>query len=200
MRQRANLQVLTGAHARELLFEGNRCVGLRLRRDGRDETVRARREVVLAAGAVNTPQLLELSGVGEPARLREAGIDIRHALPGVGENLQDHLQLRVIIKVQGVKTLNRLAATWWGKAGIGLEYLLKRSGPMSMAPSQLGLFARSDEGQARANVEFHVQPLSLGAFGEPLHSFDAFTASVCNLRPTSRGSVHTQGPMRRRRR
>ena len=156
VRQRANLQVLTGAHARELLFEGNRCVGLRLRRDGRDETVRARREVVLAAGAVNTPQLLELSGVGEPARLREAGIDIRHALPGVGENLQDHLQLRVIIKVQGVKTLNRLAATWWGKAGIGLEYLLKRSGPMSMAPSQLGLFARSDEGQARANVEFHA--------------------------------------------
>ncbi|MBR8656554.1 GMC family oxidoreductase N-terminal domain-containing protein [Achromobacter sp. Marseille-Q0513] len=193
VRQRANLQVLTGAHARELLFEGNRCVGLRLRRDGRDEIVRARREVVLAAGAVNTPQLLELSGVGEPARLREAGIDIRHALPGVGENLQDHLQLRVIIKVQGVKTLNRLASTWWGKAGIGLEYLLKRSGPMSMAPSQLGLFARSDEGQARANVEFHVQPLSLGAFGEPLHSFDAFTASVCNLRPTSRGSVHTQG-------
>ena len=200
VRQRANLQVLTGAYARELLFEGMRCVGLRLLRDDREQTVRARREVVLAAGAVNTPQLLELSGVGEPARLREAGIDIRHALPGVGENLQDHLQLRVIIKVQGVKTLNRLAATWWGKAGIGLEYLLKRSGPMSMAPSQLGLFARSDEGQARANVEFHVQPLSLGAFGEPLHSFDAFTASVCNLRPTSRGSVHTQGPMRRRRR
>ena len=112
VRQRANLQVLTGAYARELLFEGMRCVGLRLLRDDREQTVRARREVVLAAGAVNTPQLLELSGVGEPARLREAGIDIRHALPGVGENLQDHLQLRVIIKVQGVKTLNRLAATW----------------------------------------------------------------------------------------
>ena len=182
MRQRANLQVLTGAHARELLFEGNRCVGLRLR-DGRD-AVRAR-EVVLAAGAVNTPQLLELSGVGEPARLREAGIDIRHALPGVGENLQDHLQLRVIIKVQGVKTLNRLAATWWGKAGIGLEYLLKRSGPMSMAPSQLGLFARSDEGQARANVEFHVQPLSLGA-----------SANRCTASTPSRPACATCGPRR----
>ena len=155
----------------------------------------ARREVVLAAGAVNTPQLLELSGVGEPARLREAGIDIRHALPGVGENLQDHLQLRVIIKVQGVKTLNRLAATWWGKAGIGLEYLLKRSGPMSMAPSQLGLFARSDEGQARANVEFHVQPLSLAP------SANRCTASTpsrpaCATCGPRRAAAHTQGPMR----
>jgi choline dehydrogenase len=126
-----------------------------------------------------------MSGVGEPARLRESGIELRHALPGVGENLQDHLQLRVILKVNGVKTLNRIASTWWGKAGIGLEYLVNRSGPMSMAPSQLGAFAKSDPGQARANVEFHVQPLSLGAFGEPLHGFDAFTASVC--------SVHVQG-------
>ena len=116
----------------------------------------------------------------------------------MGENLQDHLQLRVIIKVQGVKTLNRLAATWWGKAGIGSEYLLKRSGPMSMAPSQLGLFARSDEGQARANVEFHVQPLSLGAFGEPC---TASTPSrpACNLRPTSRGSVHAGADAQARR-
>jgi choline dehydrogenase len=176
------------------VFEGKRCVGVQLRRNGQSATLRARREVVLAAGAVNTPHLLELSGVGEPARLRESGIALQHALPGVGENLQDHLQLRVIIQVQGVKTLNRIASTWLGKAGIGLEYLLKRSGPMSMAPSQLGAFAKSDPGQARANVEFHVQPLSLGAFGEPLHGFDAFTASVCNLRPTSRGSVHAQGP------
>ncbi|MFY3135212.1 GMC family oxidoreductase [Achromobacter xylosoxidans] len=193
VRARANLQVLTGAHAERLLFEGTRCVGVQVRRDGLSISVRAAREVVLAAGAVNTPQLLELSGIGEPARLRESGIALRHALPGVGENLQDHLQLRVILKVRGVKTLNRVASTWWGKAGIGLEYLLNRSGPMSMAPSQLGAFAKSDPGQARANLEFHVQPLSLGAFGEPLHGFDAFTASVCNLRPVSRGSVHAQG-------
>ncbi|BEG74288.1 GMC family oxidoreductase [Achromobacter xylosoxidans] len=193
VRERANLHVMTGAHAERLLFEGTRCVGVQVRRDGQSASVRAAREVVLAAGAVNTPQLLELSGIGEPARLRESGIALRHALPGVGENLQDHLQLRVILKVRGVKTLNRVASTWWGKAGIGLEYLLNRSGPMSMAPSQLGAFAKSDPGQARANLEFHVQPLSLGAFGEPLHGFDAFTASVCNLRPVSRGSVHAQG-------
>ncbi|MFY3160250.1 GMC family oxidoreductase [Achromobacter xylosoxidans] len=193
VRERPNLQVMTGAHAERLLFEGMRCVGVQVRRHGQSASVRAAREVVLAAGAVNTPQLLELSGIGEPARLRESGIALRHALPGVGENLQDHLQLRVILKVRGVKTLNRVASTWWGKAGIGLEYLLNRSGPMSMAPSQLGAFAKSDPGQARANLEFHVQPLSLGAFGEPLHGFDAFTASVCNLRPVSRGSVHAQG-------
>lgn len=193
VRERPNLQVMTGAHAERLLFEGTRCVGVQVRRDGQSASVRAAREVVLAAGAVNTPQLLELSGIGEPARLRESGIALHHALPGVGENLQDHLQLRVILKVRGVKTLNRVASTWWGKAGIGLEYLLNRSGPMSMAPSQLGAFAKSDPGQARANLEFHVQPLSLGAFGEPLHGFDAFTASVCNLRPVSRGSVHAQG-------
>ncbi|WP_342065848.1 GMC family oxidoreductase [Achromobacter kerstersii] len=195
VQKRPNLHVMTGAHVEQLMLEGKRCVGVQLRRDGKSLTVRARREVVLAAGAVNTPHLLELSGIGEPARLRESGIALRHALPGVGENLQDHLQLRVIIKVNGVKTLNRITASWWGKAGIGLEYLMKRSGPMSMAPSQLGAFAKSDPGQARANVEFHVQPLSLGAFGEPLHGFDAFTASVCNLRPTSRGSVHAQGPV-----
>ncbi|WP_445656768.1 GMC family oxidoreductase [Achromobacter sp. NCFB-sbj8-Ac1-l] len=194
VRQRPNLHVMTGAHAEQLLFDGTRCVGVKLRREGQSRSVRAAREVVLAAGAVNTPQLLELSGIGEPARLRESGITLRHALPGVGENLQDHLQLRVILKVRGVKTLNRIASTWWGKAGIGLEYVFNRSGPMSMAPSQLGAFAKSDPGQARANLEFHVQPLSLGAFGEPLHGFDAFTASVCNLRPASRGSVHAQGP------
>ncbi|KRC85889.1 choline dehydrogenase [Achromobacter sp. Root83] len=198
VQKRQNLHVMTGAVAEQLEFDGKRCVGVRVNREGRATTLRARREVILSAGAVNTPHLLEVSGIGEPARLRESGIALRHALPGVGENLQDHLQLRVIIKVNGVKTLNRMASTWLGKAGIGLEYLVNRSGPMSMAPSQLGAFAKSDPGQARANVEFHVQPLSLGAFGEPLHGFDAFTASVCNLRPTSRGSVHAQGPVGRK--
>ncbi len=195
VQKRPNLHVMTGALAEQLEFDAKRCVGVRVNRAGRAMSLRARREVVLAAGAVNSPHLLEVSGIGEPARLRESGITLRHALPGVGENLQDHLQLRVIIKVNGVKTLNRIASTWLGRAGIGLEYLMSRSGPMSMAPSQLGAFAKSDPGQDRANVEFHVQPLSLGAFGEPLHGFDAFTASVCNLRPTSRGSVHAQGPV-----
>ena len=145
------------------------------------------------AGAVNTPQLLELSGIGQPERLRALGIAVRQALPGVGENLQDHLQLRTVVKVDGVRTLNTQVAHWWGKLGIGLQYVVNQSGPMSMAPSQLGAFARSDPGQARPNLEYHVQPLSLDKFGEPLHSFNAFTASVCNLRPSSRGSVHIEG-------
>ena len=141
-RKRRNLQVLTGAHAETLLFEGTRCVGVRVRQGGVSRDLRATREVVLSAGAVNTPKLLELSGIGEPTRLREAGITPRHALPGVGENLQDHLQLRAVVKIEGALTLNRLVSTWRGKAGVALEYLLKRSGPMSMAPSQLGMFAR----------------------------------------------------------
>ena len=192
IRRRRNLQVLTQAHVQTLTFDGTRCTGVVARVAGQEQTLSARREVILAAGAVNTPGLLERSGVGDPDHLKACGIPLHHALPGVGENLQDHLQLRMIVKVDGVKTLNRMVSTWFGKAGIGLEYAWRRSGPMSMAPSQLGVFAKSDPGQTRANVEFHVQPLSLGAFGEALHTFDAFTASVCNLRPTSRGSVHVQ--------
>jgi len=124
--------------------------------------------------------------------LQQHGVTPKVDLPGVGENLQDHLQIRAVFKVKGVKTLNTLANSWWGKAAIGMEYLFKRSGPMSMAPSQLGAFTRSDPSQPWPNIEYHVQPLSLDAFGEPLHPFPAFTASVCNLNPTSRGTVHIQ--------
>jgi choline dehydrogenase len=152
--------------------------------------VSAAREVVLSAGSVNSPQILQLSGIGPAALLREHGIDVAHDLPGVGENLQDHLQIRTVFKVTGAKTLNTLASSLWGKGMIGLEYALKRTGPMSMAPSQLGAFTRSSPDQPHPNIEYHVQPLSLDAFGEPLHSFPAFTASVCNLNPTSRGQVH----------
>ena len=190
VKSRPNLAVWTDAHVERLLFDGLRCTGVALRRGGAALEAHARAEVILAAGAINTPKLLELSGVGRPDVLQRHGIAVRHPLAGVGENLQDHLQLRVIYRCENTRTLNRIASTLVGKAGIGLEYLLKRSGPMSMAPSQLGAFARSDPDQARANLEYHVQPLSLDAFGEPLHAFDAFTASVCNLRPTSRGSVH----------
>jgi choline dehydrogenase len=146
-------------------------------------------EVVLSTGAIGTPQVLQLSGVGDPAALQALGIPVQHALPGVGANLQDHLQIRAVYSVQGVKTLNTMANSPWGKAMIGLEYVFKRSGPMSMAPSQLGAFTRSDASQPHANLEYHVQPLSLDAFGQPLHRYNAFTASVCNLNPTSRGSV-----------
>ncbi|ODV43285.1 choline dehydrogenase [Cupriavidus sp. UYMMa02A] len=189
---RPNLTIVTGAQVSALTFEGRRCTGVNYVGGGQAHSATARHEVILAAGAVNTPQLLELSGIGQGERLQSLGIQVRHALPGVGENLQDHLQLRTVVKVNGVRTLNTRAASWWGKLGIGLEYAFNQSGPMSMAPSQLGAFARSDASQARPNLEYHVQPLSLDKFGEPLHAFNAFTASVCNLRPTSRGSVHIE--------
>jgi choline dehydrogenase len=152
------------------------------------------REVILAAGAVGSPQLLQLSGVADPARLQRCGVEPVHALPGVGENLQDHLQIRSIYRVRNTVTLNRRARTLWGKALMGLEYLLLRTGPLTMPPSQLGAFARSDPSQPSANIEWHVQPLSLERFGEPLHPYDAITPSVCNLRPSSRGSVWIRSP------
>ncbi len=187
--KRANLQVLTGAEVERLELAEGRARTLQLRWQGRTLGVAARREIVLCAGAVGTPALLQRSGIGPRPLLERLGIGVRHELPGVGANLQDHLQLRLIYRVNGVKTLNRIAASSWGKLGMGLEYLLKRSGPLSMAPSQLGAFAKSDPGQARANLQYHVQPLSLERFGEPLHDFPAFTASVCNLRPHSRGRI-----------
>jgi choline dehydrogenase len=161
---------------------------------GEPEYVRASHEVVMAAGAVGTPQILELSGLGRGDLLQSLGIPVRADLPGVGENLQDHLQLRTVFKVSGVTTLNQQANSLLGKAGMALQYFLFRRGPMTMSPSQLGAFARSDASQVTPNVEYHVQPLSLDKFGDPLHRFAAFTASVCNLRPTSRGSIHIGSP------
>jgi choline dehydrogenase len=151
--------------------------------------VAARREVILCAGAIGSPQILQLSGVGPAGLLQQLGVPVVHDLPGVGANLQDHLQIRAVYKVQGARTLNTLANSLVGKAAIALEYAVSRSGPMSMAPSQLGAFTRSDPSMPHPNIEFHVQPLSLDAFGQPLHTFPAITASVCNLNPTSRGSV-----------
>ena len=193
--RRDNLEVWTGSHITRLLIEagdrGVRAVGVEVVAPGGNERVqvRAAAEVLLCTGAVGTPQLLQLSGVGRPALLHSHGIKVVRDLPGVGENLQDHLQIRAVYQVEGAKTLNTMANSLWGKAMIGLEYALRRSGPMSMAPSQLGAFTRSDPQQPHPNLEYHVQPLSLDAFGQPLHDFNAFTASVCNLNPTSRGAV-----------
>ena len=145
--------------------------------------------MVLCAGSIGSPQILQLSGIGPGELLQSQGIAVQADLPGVGANLQDHLQIRSVYQVSGVKTLNTLASSWWGKGLIGLEYALRRTGPMSMAPSQLGAFTRSSPDRPHANLEFHVQPLSLDAFGDPLHTVPAFTASVCNLNPTSRGTV-----------
>jgi choline dehydrogenase len=192
---RPNFELWTGAQVERLDFarDGDgrlRCSGVRVRTPAGVQTVRAAAEVVLAAGAIGSPQLLQLSGIGPAAVLGAAGVEPVHELPGVGTNLQDHLQIRAVFKVQGTQTLNTLAASMLGKARIGLQYALSRSGPMSMAPSQLGAFTRSSPAHEWPNLEYHVQPLSLDAFGEPLHGFDAFTASVCNLNPTSRGTVH----------
>jgi choline dehydrogenase len=186
---RPNLTVMTDALVTRVRLEGRRAVGIELVR-GNDATFAAARiETILAAGAIGSPQLLQLSGVGPSATLRPLGIPITHELAGVGENLQDHLQLRMAFKVRDVLTLNQRANSLWGKAMMGLEYALFRTGPLTMPPSQLGGFARSDPAHATANVEYHIQPLSLDKFGDPLHRFPAFTASVCNLRPTSRGRV-----------
>jgi choline dehydrogenase len=196
---RPNLTVWTGAQASRLRLQRRgdgslHCEGVELLpAPGRPTLVRAARGVAMAAGAVATPQLLQLSGVGPAALLQAHGIAPVHELPGVGENLQDHLQIRAVYGVQGVRTLNTIANSLWGKAAIGLEYLLRRSGPMSMSPSQLGAFAKSSPERAWANVQYHVQPLSLPAFGEPLDKTDAFTASVCNLNPSSRGHVRIAG-------
>lgn len=169
-----------------------RCIGVSVVRDGIKVVARASREVIVSAGSIGSPQLLQLSGIGPADLLRRHGVNVLLDAPGVGANLQDHLQIRTVFKVQGAKTLNTMANSLWGKAKIGLEYAFKRTGPMSMAPSQLGAFTRSDPSQPHANLEYHIQPLSLEAFGEPLHSYNALTASVCNLNPTSRGSVQIQ--------
>ncbi len=191
---RPNFEMWTSAQVAKLQFETRpdgslRCSGVEVWANHEMITASATTEVILSAGSIGSPQILQLSGIGPGALLQQHGVTVLQDTPGVGANLQDHLQIRSVYKVQGVTTLNTQASTLWGKARIALEYAFKRTGPMSMAPSQLGAFTRSDPAQPYPNIEYHVQPLSLEAFGEPLHSFNAFTASVCNLNPTSRGTV-----------
>jgi choline dehydrogenase len=188
-----NLDIMTGCQVKRLRIEhtdqGRICSGVEFTGGGQEWFAESSKETLVCAGAIGSPQILQLSGLGPAALLQQHGVPVEMDLPGVGENLQDHLQLRTAFKVEGVKTLNTMANSTLGKLRIGLEYALNRSGPMSMAPSQLGAFTKSDPSQLRANLQYHVQPLSLEKFGEPLHGFPAFTASVCNLRPTSRGHV-----------
>ncbi|KIN60057.1 Alcohol dehydrogenase [Sulfitobacter noctilucae] len=193
-KKRENLTVWTEAQVEKLTFDRDangalHCTGAVVNRAGASITVTAGNEVVLSAGAVNSPAILQLSGIGPAALLKEHGVEVVKDAPYVGENLQDHLQIRTVYKVKGTKTLNTLAGSLFGKAIIGLEYMFKRSGPMSMSPSQLGAFTRSSPDRAHPNLQYHVQPLSLEAFGEDLHDFPAMTVSVCNLNPTSRGHI-----------
>ncbi|MFV0679389.1 GMC family oxidoreductase [Ottowia sp.] len=195
---RPNFTLWTQAQVSRLMLERSpnssgslRCTGAQVWVGGQMHTPRLAPggELVLSAGSIGSPQILQLSGIGPADLLQRHGVEVAAHLPGVGANLQDHLQIRSVYKVQGARTLNQLASTPWGKAAIGLEYLLRRTGPMSMAPSQLGAFTRSSPDLEWPNLEYHVQPLSLDAFGEPLHRFGAITASVCNLNPSSRGTV-----------
>ena len=192
---RPNFEMWTSAQVAKLVIDKQhdgslRCTGAQVWTGQEMVTANAASEVILTAGSIGSPQILQLSGIGPAALLAQHNIPVTADIPGVGANLQDHLQIRAVFKVNGVQTLNTMANSLWGKARIGLEYAFKRSGPMSMAPSQLGAFTRSSPDKPYPNIEYHVQPLSLDAFGEPLHSFPAFTASVCNLNPTSRGTVN----------
>ena len=192
---RPNFELWTAAQVVRLVIEktadgGQQCTGVQIWNGTEMVTATATGEVILSAGSIGSPQILQLSGIGPAKLLQERGVPVAVDAPGVGGNLQDHLQIRAVYKVQGVKTLNTLANSWWGKAKIGLEFAFKQTGPMSMAPSQLGAFTRSSPDMPYPNIEYHVQPLSLDAFGQPLHKFPAFTASVCNLNPTSRGTVN----------
>lgn len=201
---RPNLSVYTRTQAVRLLLDdqvgrdqrrgawttaARRASGVRLLKDGQTIDVRARREVILSAGSIGSPHLMQVSGLGPADLLRRHEVPLAVDLPGVGENLQDHLQLRTVYRVRGARTVNSLYRNWFTRAGMGLQYLLMRSGPMTMPPSTLGAFAKSEPGLASPDLEWHVQPLSLAKFGEPLHRFGAITPSVCNLRPSSRGHV-----------
>ncbi|HBK11539.1 MAG TPA: choline dehydrogenase [Gammaproteobacteria bacterium] len=193
VKDRANLTILTEANVRKICFDDNlaepRATGVAVLHGGQEHVFTANNEVILAAGAIASPQLLQLSGIGASETLHKHSIATLIELPGVGENLQDHLQIRTIYSVDNTITLNQRARTPWGMALMGLEYFMRKTGPLTMPPSQLGAFAKSDPSQPSANMEWHVQPLSLDKFGSPLHKYNAITPSVCNLRPSSRGTV-----------
>jgi choline dehydrogenase len=192
--KRSNLKVMTHATIDRIELEGKRATGVMFEKGGQKTRARANREILLCAGSINSPKILELSGIGRGSVLSQHGIDVIHESPGVGENLQDHLQIRTVFKVHHAKTLNERANSLWGKIGIGLEYALKQSGPMSMAPSQFGMFTKSDASLETPDLEYHVQPLSTDKLGDPLHPYPAITVSVCNLRPDSVGSCHISTP------
>jgi choline dehydrogenase-like flavoprotein len=186
---RTNLRLETGVLVEKVIVEGGRAVGVQFRQGGRLIEAHTKGEVILSAGAVCSPQILQLSGIGPADWLAEQGIAVVRDTPGVGRNLQDHLQQRAIFKVHGVKTLNETYHSLVGRALMGAEYALFQTGPLTMAPSQLGIFTRSSPDHERPNIQFHVQPLSLDKFGDPLHQFPAVTVSACNLQPTSRGTI-----------
>lgn len=191
---RPNLRVETGAMIDKVTLDQGRATGLSFIQNGKRFEVKANAETILCAGSIGSVQILQRSGIGPGAVLKQAGIEPLHDLPGVGANLQDHLQQRAIYKVSNTVTLNQTYYSLFGKAKMGLDYLFRRRGPLTMAPSQLGIFTRSSPEHERANIQFHIQPLSLDKFGDPLHRFPAITVAACNLRPTSRGDIRISSP------
>jgi choline dehydrogenase-like flavoprotein len=194
VRHRRNLVIETGATVERIVLDGKRVTSLIVRQQGERRSIGVEREVLLAAGAIGSPMLLQLSGIGPGSVLKPLGIAVQHDLRGVGENLHDHLQIRCAYKVQGVRTMNERFQSLVQRAGFVAQYLATRRGPMTMAPSQLGAFVKSDPSRGTPNLQYHVQPLTLPKFGEPLDPFPAFTASVANVRPTSRGWVRITAP------
>jgi choline dehydrogenase-like flavoprotein len=197
LKSRPNLKLVTGAFVENVVMHNNRAIGVAWFRETRHDVehhVSRAPNIILAAGAVQSPKILEMSGIGQGERLKSLGLPVVHDLPGVGENLQDHLQLRPIYEVRGAPTINEQYANLLRRPFMAFDYAFRRRGPMTMAPSQMGAFAKSSDRHATSNVQFHVQPLSLPKFGEPMHDFPAITVSVCNLRPDSRGSIHAKSP------
>ena len=190
IKNRKNLQIIKKTFVKKIIFKNKVAIGVEYIKNNKIEKFYANKEVILSAGSINSPKILQLSGIGDEQYLKNLGIEVVHNLNGVGENLQDHLQMRLVFKVKNTKTLNLRANSLFGKIGMGLEYFLFKRGPMTMAPSQLGGFAKSDKNKETPNLQYHIQPLSTEKLGDPLHPFEAFTASVCNLRPESRGHVH----------
>ena len=189
IRHRKNLNIITHAHVSKLNFNGNKVIGLEFHKNNQIFDVSCSKEIILSAGSIGSPQILMLSGLGDANELNKIGIDIKKNIPGLGKNLQDHLQIRTAFHVKNVKTLNQMSNSYWELGKMALQYALWKKGPLTMAPSQFGIFTKSDERFDTPNIEFHVQPLSLDKFGDPLHKFPALTVSVCNLRPKSRGSI-----------
>ena len=194
IRKRTNLTILTNAHVKNIKLEGKTAVGVNYDHNGTDYYSNARHEIVLTAGSIGSPHILQLSGIGKAITHNKIGIKTHHELNGVGKNLQDHMQIRLVYKVNKAPTLNKQLNSFWGKVNIGLKYLFFKTGPLSMAPSQLGIIAKSDPFRSSANLQYHVQPLSLDKFGGPLHDFSGITASVCNLAPESKGFIETVNP------
>ena len=190
-KKRPNLKIVVNAHVQKINFEGKKVVGASYYQGENLITVKANKEVILSAGSIGSPHLLQVSGIGNKEKLKKFGIDIIHESNGVGLNLQDHLMFRPVYKVKNLKSLNRKVESLFGRFLMGLEYVLNQSGPVTMGASQVCGFVKSDPSRATPNLQFHVSPVSTDILGvTPMHDFEGITPTVANVRPTSRGEIN----------